>query len=67
MFSGGLELAVGERDVNVHDMQASGGGAYWSAVYDARVRFDVWATPHSAHESNSRARWSFPGSMRTLA
>jgi hypothetical protein len=45
MFSGGLELAVGERDLQIHDVQASIGGAYWTTVYDARVRFDVWATP----------------------
>jgi hypothetical protein len=45
MFSGGVELAVGERDLQIHDVQASVGGAYWTTVYDARVRFDVWATP----------------------
>ena len=45
MFSGGVELGIGERNLQIHDVTASIGGGYWTTVYDARARFDVWATP----------------------
>lgn len=45
MFSGGVELAAGARSIHVEDAGDSVGQLLWTTVYDARARFDVWATP----------------------
>ncbi len=45
MFSGGVELAAGARSVHLEDVGDSGAPLFWTTIYDARARVDVWPTP----------------------